>query len=56
MGENILKIMLDKKMINSLSEGRRLILMGAVEVDSKIVDLDKKIEGSEEIKVVKVKK
>jgi hypothetical protein len=56
MKENILKVMVDKKMIKSFSEGRRLILMGVVESDGVKVELDSVVDDKEKIKIVKVKK
>lgn len=47
----------ERKMIQSLSEARRLILMGAIEVNGKVVkNLDEEVEDKEKIEVVKRKK
>ena len=57
MKKDIARAMHERKMIHSLSETRRLVAMGVVEVSGeKIKNLDKEVEEKEVIKIVKVKK
>ena len=57
MKKDIVRAMHERKLIRSLSEARRLVHQGAVEVDGKKVKtLDVEVDEKEKIEIVKRKK